>query len=125
MGTATSSTNLFRSLGGAIGAATFGAVLGIRLDHYLVERRGDAAGSAAVDANDIQALPEPTRHLVLSAFTDSLNEVFLVCIPFIAIALVIALTLREIPLRSGASPVKDMTETAAGDPEISLPPVGD
>jgi hypothetical protein len=59
-----------------------------------------------VDANDIQAmqqLEEPTRFLVLDAFTQALNDVFLVCIPFIIIALIIALFLKEIPLRSGAA----------------------
>jgi hypothetical protein len=107
LGAATSSTTFFRSLGGAIGAAMFGAVLGIRLDHYLEQNLGAQAASAAVDANDIQAmqhLQEPTRFLVLDAFTQALNDVFLVCIPFIIIALIIALFLKEIPLRSGAAP---------------------
>ena len=118
MGVATSSTTFFRSLGGAIGAATFGAVLGIRLDHHLEQRLGAAAGAAAVDANDIQAmqdLEEPARHLVLQSFTNSLNEVFLVCIPFI----VVALMLKEIPLRSG----EDRAIAPPTDPEMASPPL--
>ena len=118
LGAATSSTTFFRSLGGAIGAAVFGAVLGIRLDHYLERNLGAAATSAAVDANDIQAmqdLQEPTRHAVLSAFTDALNDVFLVGIPFIVVAFVISLFLQEIPLRSGAEP----TAARASNPEES------
>ncbi|MEJ7705751.1 MAG: hypothetical protein WKF47_20010 [Geodermatophilaceae bacterium] len=35
MGAATGSTTFFRQMGGAIGTAVFGAVLGIRLSHYL------------------------------------------------------------------------------------------
>ncbi|MEA2529291.1 MAG: hypothetical protein QOG89_935 [Thermomicrobiales bacterium] len=116
MGAATSSTTFFRSLGGAVGAAVFGAVLGIRLDHYLDQAyAGAGAGTAAVDANDIQAmqrLAEPDRHLVLGAFTHALDDVFLTCVPFIVLALVVALFLEERPLRGGptrAAPASDPT----------------
>ena len=126
LGAATSSTTFFRSLGGAIGAAMFGAVLGIRLDHYLEQNLGAEATSAAVDANDIQAmqdLPEPVRHLVLDAFTPALNDVFLVCIPFIIVAFVIALFLREIPLRSAADQTRPQPanpgQTPAEDRELT------
>ena len=65
----------------------------------------------------MQALQEPTRHLVLTAFTNALNDVFLVCIPFIIIALIISLFLKEIPLRSGAQQA-----TPAPAPATSPPP---
>jgi hypothetical protein len=114
LGAATSSTTFFRSLGGAIGAALFGAVLGIRLDHYLDNSLGERA--ASIDANDIQAmqeLTEPTRHLVLGAFTSALDDVFLVCIPFIIIALIVAFFLEERPLRSGpTAPTKGDEQSA-------------
>jgi hypothetical protein len=100
MGAATSSTTFFRSLGGAIGAATLGAVLNVRL----AQEFGSGAGALSHDANDIQAmqlLQEPTRHMVLTAFTHALNDVFLICIPFIIIALIVAVFLKEIPYRSG------------------------
>jgi EmrB/QacA subfamily drug resistance transporter len=131
MGAATSSTTFFRSLGGAIGAAVFGAVLNQRLSHYLEREFGGAAsGSLAHDANDIQAmqrLEEPTRHLVLTAFTHALNDVFLICIPFIIIALVIALFLKEIPLRTGAkqatpAPAPGNLAPANEDPDVTDAP---
>ena len=133
MGAATSSTTFFRSLGGAIGAAVFGAVLGVRLDHYIEQAFGaQAAGAAAVDANNIQAmqaLQEPTKHLVLTAFTNALNDVFLVCIPFIIIALIISLFLKEIPLRSGAqqatpAPAPGNLAPATEDPDVTEAPFG-
>jgi hypothetical protein len=132
MGAATSSTTFFRSLGGAIGAAVFGAVLGIRLDHYIEQAFGaQAAGAAAVDANNIQAmqaLQEPTKHLVLTAFTNALNDVFLVCIPFIIIALIISLFLKEIPLRSSQqptpAPAPGNLAPATEDPEVTEAPFG-
>jgi EmrB/QacA subfamily drug resistance transporter len=107
MGAATSSTTFFRSLGGAIGAAAFGAVLANRLAHHLAERLAGTPGggrAAGIDTNDIraiQALVEPQRGMVLAAYTDALSDVFLVAVPFVALALVVALFLKEVPLRTG------------------------
>ncbi|HEY8447580.1 MAG TPA: MDR family MFS transporter [Thermomicrobiales bacterium] len=105
LGTATSSTTFFRSLGGAIGAAIFGAVLGIRLDHYLGEAvAGLPTSGASLEANNIQAmqaLKGPERDFVLGAFTNAIDDVFLACLPFIVLALIVALFLEERPLRSG------------------------
>jgi hypothetical protein len=112
MGTATSSTTFFRSLGGAIGAAIFGAVLASRLSHHLAERFADApeAGSpSAINTNDVQAiqdLVEPQRTLVLTAYTDAIVDVFLFAIPFVALALIVALFLKEVPLRTGRDPAE-------------------
>ena len=119
LGTATSSTTFFRSLGGAIGAAAFGAVLSSRLAHYLAERFAGIAGAGsatAINTNDIQAirnLVEPQRSLVLGAFTDALSDVFLVAIPFVALALVVALFLPEIPLRTGQAAPSDAASPVA------------
>jgi EmrB/QacA subfamily drug resistance transporter len=106
LGVATSSVTFFRSLGGAVGAAVCGAVLGIRLDHYLEKAYGRAVDASLASANDIQALQhltDPDRSLVLSSFTNAINDVFLVCVPFVLIALVLALRLEERPLRTRQS----------------------
>ncbi|HEY9474799.1 MAG TPA: MDR family MFS transporter [Mycobacteriales bacterium] len=110
MGVATSSTTFFRQMGASIGTAVFGAVLASRLTTHITEQFAHApaavAGNAAgvnVDANDIQAiarLAAPVRALVLRAFADALDDVFLVGVPFVLVALVTALFLKEIPLRS-------------------------
>ena len=105
MGVATASVTFFRSMGGAIGTALFGAILNTRLSHHLTEvvpasaqaQLGQAAGSVN-DVTAIRALPEPVRTWVLEAFTRSMDDVFLVAVPFMAIALVVALTMREKPL---------------------------
>ena len=109
MGSATSSITFFRQMGGSIGAALFGAVLSSRLAHYLAEQLARAgispgAGGPNVDANNVQAiqhLAEPVRSVVLGAFTNALDDVFLVGVPFVAIAIVVALLLKEEPLRTG------------------------
>jgi EmrB/QacA subfamily drug resistance transporter len=109
MGSATSSITFFRQMGGSVGAALFGAVLSSRLAHYLAEQLSQAgirpgAGGPRVDANNVQAiqqLAEPVRSVVLGAFTSALDDVFLVGVPFLVVAFVVALLLKEVPLRTG------------------------
>ncbi|HEV2894435.1 MAG TPA: MFS transporter, partial [Actinomycetota bacterium] len=109
MGAATSSITFFRQMGGSIGAAVFGAVLSSRLAHHLAEQLAGAgirpgAGGVAVESNNIQGiqqLTEPVKSIVLGAFTNALDEVFLVGVPFVAAAFVVALLLKEKPLRTG------------------------
>jgi EmrB/QacA subfamily drug resistance transporter len=105
MGVATASVAFFRMMGGAIGTALFGAILNTRLDHHLAEVVPAAAqarlASVSAALNDITALrglPEPARTWVLTAFTQSMDDVFLVAVPFMVVALVVALTMREKPL---------------------------
>ncbi len=115
LGTATSSTTFFRQVGASIGTAVFGAVLSSRLAEHMAEQsakaqhQGVAAGAASagsqVDTNNIDAirhLPGPIRDLVLTAFAKSLDEVFLVAVPFVVVALIVSLFLKEIPLRGRA-----------------------
>jgi EmrB/QacA subfamily drug resistance transporter len=122
MGTATASVTFFRSMGGAIGTALFGAILNTRLTHHLTEvvpaQAQAQLGAASASVNDvtaIQTLPEPVKGWVLEAFTRSMDDVFLVAVPFMAVALVVALTMREKPLAGrtgGASPATDATSDA-------------
>jgi MFS family permease len=111
LGAATSSTTFFRQMGGSIGAAVFGAVLSSRLTHYLSEQLAQAGvrpgGTARVDANNVQAiqrLAEPIKGVVLGAFSNALDDVFMVGVPFIVVALVVSLFLKEVPLRTGPGP---------------------
>ncbi len=105
MGVATASVTFFRSMGGAVGVALFGAILNTRLASHLLEVVPAAAQaqmggqSAAVnDVTAIKALPEPVKGWVLEAFTRSIDDVFLIAVPFMAVAFVLALTMREKPL---------------------------
>ncbi|MDN5762618.1 MAG: DHA2 family efflux MFS transporter permease subunit [Microlunatus sp.] len=112
LGAATAAVAFFRSMGGAIGTALFGAVLNTRLIYHLKEVVPTSAqnqlGGAATSMNDItaiHALPEPVKTWVLTAFTNAMDDIFLVAVPFMAVAFVIALTMRERPLRGRDTPV--------------------
>jgi EmrB/QacA subfamily drug resistance transporter len=109
LGAATSSVTFFRQMGASIGVAVFGAALSSRLTHYLAEAFAQAgiqpgAGGMRIDANDVQAiqrLAEPGKGLVLGAFANALDDVFLIGVPFLVLAFVVALFLKEVPLRTG------------------------
>jgi MFS family permease len=103
LGTATGAVTFFRQIGGSIGAALFGAILSSRLAVHLAHEFGGRAPNA--DTNDVQAIQRlsgPVKDRVLDAFSQSLDEVFLVGVPVVVIAFFVALTLKEIPLRTGA-----------------------
>ncbi|HYT25066.1 MAG TPA: MDR family MFS transporter, partial [Actinomycetota bacterium] len=130
LGTATAAVTFFRQMGGAIGAAVFGAVLSSRLTHYLAEAfAGAPAGAgrgAGLDVNDIQAiqrLAEPAKSIVLHAFTNALDDVFLVGVPFIVVAFVVSLFMKEVPLRTGPG-TPTGGPTAPGAEDVPAPPLG-
>jgi DNA-binding transcriptional MerR regulator len=81
-----------------------GAVLNARLAHHLRDAPAvavpDGFDEAAVANNvqAIQALPEGAREMVTDAWVNALNNVFLAALPFMAIALVAAIMIPEIPL---------------------------
>ena len=69
--------------------------------------RWGSAGGPNLEANNVQAiqqLAEPVKSIVLGAFTSALDDVFLVGVPFLVIAFLIALALKEVPLRTGQTP---------------------
>ena len=103
LGVATSSVNFFRSMGGSIGVAVFGALFNAQLADRV--GTGAAAVSGANFTPDaIQALPEPDRSIFIAGFADSLTTVFLWATPLVLVAFAITWLLREVPLRSAASP---------------------
>lgn len=116
IGVATSATTFGRSLGGAIGAAFFGAVMSAQLTHYIGRIPEIVSGSVPageINTNDITAihsLPQPLQTDVLIAFTNAVTDVFLYVIPAIAVALVVVLFLKEIPLRTTAPILQEERE---------------
>jgi EmrB/QacA subfamily drug resistance transporter len=125
MGVATASVTFFRSMGGAIGTALFGAILNIQLPKHLKEvvpaqaqAQLGTASSSIHDITAIKALPEPIKGWVLEAFTRSMDDVFLVAFPFMAVAFLVALTMREKPLIGRSQPRPEPVASEAGGPEL-------
>jgi MFS family permease len=116
MGAATSSVTFFRSMGAAFGTALFGAVLTSQLGHYLAAAGGGILPTGADKAEiannvqAIQALPAEVKAVVIDAWVLSLHDVFLTAVPLVAVGLVAAFFIPEMPLR-GASDVEPILAT--------------
>jgi EmrB/QacA subfamily drug resistance transporter len=107
LGTATASVTFFRTIGSSLGAAVFGAVLVNRLTAHLGKSLPGNVGKAAAKSlqgsgASLKTLPASTLHTVLVAFSESFHDLFLIGIPIAVLAFVVALFLREAPLRSAA-----------------------
>ncbi len=107
MAVSTSGVSFFRSLGGAIGVAAFGAILTNRvrdeLAAMLAHAPGGTAGLALGTPDAIQHLPAHVRDVVIQAFASAMRTVFLIGVPAAVLGLVAVLCLREAVLRSGRS----------------------
>lgn len=106
MGTATSVVTFFRSMGASFGTAIFGAILINRLTHYL-HLDLPAAVQSHLHTSDLQQsasaltqLPPAIIHDVLTAFSSAFHDVFLWAVPFAVLTFIVALFLRETPLRA-------------------------
>jgi EmrB/QacA subfamily drug resistance transporter len=99
MGTATSLWSFFRSMGGAFGVALLGAILLSGLSGTDV---GGVSGSGLLHGGPamIAALPEATRAAIVAAFTHSFRYLYFAGAAICAMAFVLTLFLRELPLRS-------------------------
>jgi hypothetical protein len=109
LGVVSSSVNFFRSMGGSIGVAAFGAVFSAHVASDLAHRLpagarlgGRDVAQLAQSPAKIRALPAPISHVMIDAIARGVHLVFLWAIPVALAGLVLALVLREVPLRESA-----------------------
>lgn len=100
LGVATSAVTLFRSVGGSIGVALFGAVFGQVLKRGL-ERLIPAGSELPRSMNPaaIRDLPPDLRHDYLLAFGDAIHAAFIMATGVMIGAFILAWFLPESPLR--------------------------
>jgi EmrB/QacA subfamily drug resistance transporter len=106
VGTATSTNNYFREVGASLGVAVFGTIFTTRLTDNLKDvftTSGASAGDAAnatstLDPQTLATLPDAIRDGVVTAYADALAPVFWYLLPFVGIAFVLSLFLKQIPL---------------------------
>jgi EmrB/QacA subfamily drug resistance transporter len=112
LGVATSAVTFFRSMGGAVGVAVFGAIMSNRLEFHIRRLLPEGAidrvtGGSEAGLSALLGSPEQIRNLppeVVAAVTEgisrSLHAVFLWAIPVALVGLVVGLFLREQQLRT-------------------------
>ncbi|MFE6623397.1 MDR family MFS transporter [Streptomyces sp. NPDC057740] len=122
LGTATSGVTFFRTLGSSFGTAVFGTIYTNTLTPRLadgvaaaaqVDTGLDAAAltRAATNPEGLHRLPSEAAAPIVEAYADTLQTVFLWTVPVAAIGFVIALFLKQVPLRDSAR----MASTDMGD----------
>jgi MFS family permease len=139
VGVATATATFLRSLGGSLGVALFGAVFASRLSHELTALPAAAAarfsGGVNISPAQVHDLPPGVRSSFLLAFVDALQPVFLVGAGVAALTFLLALALKEVPLRetldhsadlatqqaaAGGASVEEIIEEPAPEPTRSL-----
>ena len=103
VGVATSAATFFRSMGGSLGVALFGAIFASRLSDELAKLPGGIAakfsGGVNVSPAQVKALPAATHDAFLQAFVHALSPVFLVGAALTLVAFALSWFLKEVPLR--------------------------
>ena len=99
LGVATSGTTLFRSIGGAVGAALFGGIFAFTLQGKIDVTLPEAAAQLS-DPAAIAALTEPLRSTYLALFVESLHPVFLTAALLALLAFLLSFAIKEVPLRT-------------------------
>ncbi|MEA2267581.1 MAG: hypothetical protein QOC64_191, partial [Solirubrobacteraceae bacterium] len=106
LGIATATIQFFRSMGGSLAVAALGTLLANRLAAGLEERLGPDA--SRVDTNRLLegsgTVPADLAAGTHAALADALHAVFVAAVPLGVLAIVMALMLDEIPLRTRRTP---------------------
>ena len=133
LGVATSAATFFRSIGGSLGVAVFGEIFANRLAAALPAQ----LRSSPKFSNGGHLTPAQLRELkqaapvqfdqLMHAFNHALHIVFTAAVPFAAVCIILALMLREVPLRrtTGRGPAMDAAESQSMQeaPETAVTPV--
>ena len=118
LGAATASVSFCRQIGGSVGVALIGAAFIHRLTGELAIHAASGAGAlsgqqvSSITPQGLALLSAPVRQAIVESFSDALPPIFAYLVPATAVAFLLALALRETPLRAdvprdderGASP---------------------
>ncbi|MGC1550614.1 MAG: MDR family MFS transporter [Rhodanobacter sp.] len=100
MGVATSGATLFRSIGGSIGVAAFGAIFTNNLHARLTALMPpDATLPRSLGPTTVHELPSVLRDDYLQAFGGALHSVYLISACVAVLAFALAWLLEDVPLR--------------------------
>ncbi|MGH3581156.1 MAG: MDR family MFS transporter [Mycobacterium sp.] len=123
LGVATSGVTFFRTIGSSFGAAIFGSMFSNFLDDRLPAAMagGAAPPEAATSPQVLHRLSHDVAAPIIDAYADSLSRVFLFAAPVAIVGFILALFLKQVPLRDTAvTGSTDMGE-GFGMPTIESP----
>jgi EmrB/QacA subfamily drug resistance transporter len=126
LGVATSGATFFRSMGGAIGVAMFGALLRhqnaitipARIKEFKVPAEQLNSDTLSIGSPaDVAQLPEALHNAVINGFADSMQVVFFSAAPFAILGFLVVLFLREHRLDTREAEVVDPAGVADASPD--------
>jgi hypothetical protein len=133
MGVGTAANNFMRSMGSVIGVSLFGVLLNNEVRAALRELEANGVDSTIVKGilhsapGKIHDLPPEIRDVVTSHVARGVADIFLYAIPVVALAWVLTIFLREVPLRStrniGAREEKAVETAVVGTASAATVPV--
>ncbi len=123
MGVATSAVTFFRQVGGSMGTAIFLSILFSNAATNIVENAVKAGVPLPPtfnlnDTSVLASLPPQVKHPILVGFSDAMDLVFLVGACVLAVAVVLSLMLKEVPLRTQSGLQAARAAAAATDPDM-------
>ena len=134
LGVATAAIQFFRNIGSTIGTAVLGTVMTASMSSSIsaanrsdpareygrargVRRAVDISGleSAALDPSALYKLPEFLVEPIRMGMGDAMHMVFLTALPFVVIALVLSLFIKQVPLRETLDTVDETPAQQGSD----------
>jgi hypothetical protein len=106
LGVATSGVTFFRTMGSSFGAAVFGTIYA----NHLAPNLAKAVALTGADPTQVTTpsavanLPAAQHAAVVAAYADTLQNVFASAIPVAVVAFVVALFLKQVPMRGLTRP---------------------
>jgi EmrB/QacA subfamily drug resistance transporter len=120
MGVASSARMFFQQIGGSLGVAAFGAIFTRELISSLASAASHgvhvSASGGQLDPTMVNSLPAVVKHDVFIAISHATQSVFIWALPAAAAVFVLALFIKEVPLRGRATP--DAGEAASQQAEL-------
>jgi EmrB/QacA subfamily drug resistance transporter len=108
MGVASSGRMFFQQIGGSLGVAAFGAVFARVLTSSLASAAGTgvhiSATGGQLNPATVRSLPAAIQHDVFAAISHAIQSVFIWALPASVAVFVLALFIKEVPLRGRAAP---------------------
>ena len=123
VGSATSTVGLSLSIGASFGVSVFGAIFTARsaaeIDRLLPpSAAGQLAHNGSITPNLVHSLPSLLRHDFQVGYASALTDLFRWAVPFVVVAFVLALALREVPLRPAGESTPAVRQSPKAPPRF-------
>jgi EmrB/QacA subfamily drug resistance transporter len=116
MGVAASARMFFQQMGGSLGVAAFGAVFAHKLNETMngvAASAGSKVSATSLDPTTVTSLPPAVRAVVYNGIAHAVQTVFLWVIPASVLIFLLALLIKEVPLRGRNTPGEGATAPEA------------